>query len=102
MAKLDLDQLHSCSSQNRHAIEASDNVGCFHCERIWDPLQFPIKEWIDEHPSSPQPCHPGFPATGNATAMCPFCGIDSILAKLSVGDITVLMLDQMRRKWFDK
>ena len=99
MANLDLDHLHPFSNQNRNAIESSDTVGCFYCERIWDPLQFPVKEWIDTEPSK---LHPTAGADGNATALCPFCGTSSILANLSVGEITVLMLDQMHRKWFDE
>jgi len=94
MSDYDLKKMHGLATLNRHAIEASDQIGCFYCERIWDPLEFPIKEWIDEKADTL--------GDGNATAMCPFCGIDSILAKLSVGEITVRMLDLMRRHWFDK
>lgn len=90
MKETELRELHSKSTMNRHAIESSDQVGCFCCERIWDPLDFPIKNWIDEHADK----------NGNATALCPFCGIDSIVAKLSVGKVTVYMLDQLERYWF--
>jgi hypothetical protein len=37
---------------------------------------------------------------GNATALCPFCGIDSVVAKLSVGEITHYMLGKMQEFWF--
>lgn len=93
----ELEDIYSKSTLNRHAIESSDQVGCFNCERIWDPLDFPIKEWIDDRPSRRQP---GAGLHGNATALCPFCGIDSIIAKLSVGKITVIMLDRMEAHWF--
>ena len=93
----ELQEAHDKSTMNRHAIEASNQVGCFGCERIWDPLQFPIKEWIDEYPTSRQP-RAGM--HGNATALCPFCGIDSVIAKLSVGKITHYMLDKMEEYWF--
>jgi hypothetical protein len=93
MTDFDLKRLHGHSTLNRHAIESSDQIGCFNCERIWDPLQFHIKKWIDETDSH---------GVTNATALCPFCGIDAILAKLSAGKITVQMLDLMHRRWFDK
>lgn len=91
MTDYDLKKAHGLSTLNRHAIDASNQIGCFYCERIWDPLEFPIKKWIDESPGDK-----------NATAMCPFCGVDSILAKLSVGEITIRMLDLMNRRWCGK
>ena len=92
-----LRELHSKSTMNRHAIEASNQVGCFCCERIWDPLEFPIKNWTDTEVHSRTP-YAG--ENGNATALCPFCGIDSVIAKLSVGEITHYMLDKLERYWF--
>lgn len=92
-----LEEVHSNANQNRHAIESSNQVGCFGCERIWDPLEFPIKEWIDDRPTSRQL---GAGLHGNATALCPFCGIDSVIAKLSVGKITHYMLGKMEEHWF--
>lgn len=98
MTESELRKLHEASTLNRHAIESSDQVGCFCCERIWDPLEFPIKEWTDDSPFSSR--MPDAGKHGNATALCPFCGIDSIIAKLSVGKITHGMLDQLERYWF--
>ena len=97
MNDTELEEIHSKSTQNRHAIESSDKVGCFCCERVWDPLEFPIKEWIDSRPTRRQPDNG---LHGNATGLCPFCGVDSIVAKLSVGEITVIMLDRMEAYWF--
>jgi hypothetical protein len=37
---------------------------------------------------------------GNATALCPFCGIDSVIAKLAVGEITHYMLGKLEAFWF--
>ncbi len=94
----ELSETHSKSAMNRHAIEASNQVGCFKCERIWDPLEFPIKEWIDNNPLSSRTPRAG--ENDNATALCPFCGIDSVIAKLSVGKITYYMLGKMEEHWF--
>lgn len=100
MTDSELREVHSKSTMNRHAIEASNQVGCFGCERIWDPLDFPIKEWIDDNPFSSRLPHAG--ENGNATALCPFCGIDSVIAKLSVGKITHYMLGKMEEFWFGR
>ena len=75
----ELKRWHGFSTLNRHAIEASDQIGCFFCERIWAPLEFPIKEWIDEKPRHGAVSDTPRVENGNATALCPFCGIDSIL-----------------------
>ncbi|KKN88818.1 hypothetical protein LCGC14_0244250 [marine sediment metagenome] len=98
MNESQLHEIHSKSTLNRHAIEASNQVGCFCCERIWDPLDFPIKEWIDDTPFLSRMPDAGM--HGNATALCPFCGIDSVIAKLSVGEITHYMLGKMQEFWF--
>jgi hypothetical protein len=94
----ELREFHTKSTLNRHAIESSDKVGCFCCERIWDPLEFPIKEWVDDKPTSSR--NPKAGLHGNATALCPFCGIDSVIAKLSVGEITHYMLGKLEHYWF--
>jgi len=99
MTDNELQKLHDLSTLNRYAIDASDQIGCFHCERMWDPLEFPIKEWCDGNFCEENKDTPG---EGNATALCPFCGIDSILTKLGAGEITTEMLDAMNRRWFTK
>lgn len=53
--------LHEASSHHRKAVEAALAVGCFYCRRIFTPGT--IKEWIDD----------------DQTAICPFCGVDSVL-----------------------
>jgi hypothetical protein len=63
-------------------------------------LEFPIKSWIDDAPISSRTPDAG--KHGNATALCPFCGIDSVVAKLSVGEITHYMLGKLEEFWFGR
>lgn len=52
---------HKQSFRSREKLEASRWVGCFYCTTVYAPKL--IKEWIDN----------------NQTAICPICGIDSVM-----------------------
>ena len=56
-------------------------VGCFYCKCIYSPSK--IKEWID----------------GGETALCPKCGIDSVLPGF-YGLVSPEFLQSMYYKWF--
>jgi hypothetical protein len=73
---------HRHSIRHRAEIEASDLCGCFYCERIFSREQ--IGEWTDD----------------GDTALCPHCGIDSVLGSASGFEITAGFLSQMRAAWF--
>lgn len=55
-------------------------VGCFYCITIYGSSE--IKEWID----------------GGQTALCPHCGIDSVLPIEGKPKVGFLM--EMKRYWF--
>lgn len=76
---------HRASFGNRASVEASTRCGCFFCERIFHPAL--IHTWTLER-------------TGQQTAWCPHCGIDSILGEASGFPITPEFLGRMRRCWF--
>jgi hypothetical protein len=62
----------------------SQICGCFYCEKTFYPIE--IIEWIKETDS-------------NETAMCPKCGIDSVLSeKYPILDKT--FLSEMNKLWF--
>lgn len=72
------------SSQHRVEIHASSHCGCFYCRKVFRPAE--ILEWID---------------TDEVTALCPRCGIDSVLGDASGLDVTDRgFLDAMHRFWF--
>lgn len=80
----DLERLHKLSFENEPAISSSEKCGCFYCGRIFDKVQ--ILEWIDDQNA--------------CTALCPYCGIDSLLPDSKV-HLTDDLLLQMRLRWFD-
>lgn len=56
----ELQAAHALCSDHREAILASDQAGCFNCQRRYPPSE--IKEWVDD----------------GQTAVCP-CGIDAVI-----------------------
>jgi hypothetical protein len=52
--------------------------GCFYCKSIFAPSK--IVEWVDD----------------DDTALCPFCGIDSVIGSASTFPITAEFLNRMK------
>ncbi len=74
---------HSHSSNNRGELTASEKAGCFYCCEIYSPTL--IGEWVDDE----------------TTAMCPKCGIDSVIGDASGFPITdKAFLKAMNEAWF--
>ena len=61
---------HEHCSYHRDEFEGSEVCGCFYCCSIFQPGE--IKDWIDENSEGIGQC-----------ALCPHCGIDSIIGSLS-------------------
>lgn len=87
MTDNELEMAHRCSDHHREQILASESCGCFYCLSIFPPVE--IVEWIDERDSK------------KSTALCPKCGIDSVIGSLSGYPITKKFLSEMKRYWFD-
>jgi hypothetical protein len=70
-----------CGPRNNHKerVLASGKVGCFYCLRIFPPAE--INEW------TPDEC-----------ALCPYCGIDSLLPDSR--QLTSEFLQEMNKYWF--
>ncbi len=79
--KENLQSAHAEAMNNRRALEKSQYASCFYCCRSWVYGSPPAKEWIDE----------------GTTAMCPTCGIDTVLAGLYSDDF----LKELHAYWFD-
>lgn len=73
---------HEHSSDHREEILASDVCGCFYCMQIYSPRE--IREWVDD----------------GKTAVCPKCGIDSVIGSASRFDISGEFLRSMKEYWF--
>ena len=78
---------HFHSSNHRREIESSDICGCFFCCTIFKPSE--IKEWVDVNDEGIGQC-----------AICPHCGIDSVIGSLSGFPIKEEFLKEMNKYWF--
>lgn len=79
---MDLEAAHKYSSYHREAVLVSDTVGCFYCLCVSEPKS--IVEWID----------------GGETALCPRCGIDSLIPSATGLLATPGFLEDMSERWF--
>ncbi|MEM6502959.1 MAG: cytoplasmic protein [Cyanobacteria bacterium P01_C01_bin.89] len=81
----DVKAAHQFSIRHRPQLLESDWCGCFYCCKIFNPSA--IDRWIDE---------PG----GGETALCPYCGIDSVIGDRSEFPITLEFMQKMHQHWF--
>jgi hypothetical protein len=77
-----IEDAHRFSSRHREKLVRDEVCGCFHCLKIFSPSK--IVEWVDEE----------------TTAVCPFCGIDSIIGVSSGFPITKDFLMKLHTIWF--
>jgi hypothetical protein len=73
---------HRHCIRHHHGIEASRLCGCFYCMRQFAPSA--IKDWLEEE----------------GTALCPHCGIDSVIGDASGYEISTTFLARMNEAWF--
>jgi len=78
----DLERAHQASSRHKAQIQQSAQCGCFYCLKTFAPSA--IREWWDN----------------GQTAVCPHCGIDSVLGSASGFPISAEFLEQMQKRWF--
>lgn len=78
----DIIAAHKYSSKHREELLKVSNCGYFYCFEIFHP--YDIEEWVDE----------------GQTAICPHCGIDSIIGENSGYELTMDFLIKMREYWF--
>ena len=74
---------HNYCNNNRSELKITNRCGCFYCCRIYHTNE--IKEWIDR----------------DKTALCPYCGIDSVLPENDTYSLTDDFLTTMRKYWFE-
>ena len=78
----ELKRLHKVSIHHRERIERSDKCGCFQCLGIYAPTE--ITEWVDD----------------GQTAICPYCGIDSVIDDTQQRPLTKELLKAMQMRRF--
>ena len=75
---------HKFSSNHRGLLINDKLCGCFYCLEIFFPSE--IGCWIRDR--------------FDETAICPYCGIDSIIGESSGYPITKEFLSEMNTHWF--
>ena len=81
-----LKAVYSHSIRNEESINNSDFCGCFHCISIFPVADVKLSDLIIEK-------------DGHRTAICPICGIDSVLGDASV-EITAELLEALNQYYF--
>lgn len=78
---------HKRSSCHRDRILQSQQCGCFCCLALFPPDR--ITQWTD------------FVGEDGTTALCPHCGIDSVLDSTADQPLTEDFLRAMQTHWFN-
>jgi len=81
-----LEDAHKHSLYNREELLQSEVCGCFGCMRIFSPEK--IKEWVDKDENNV-----------GETALCPFCGMDSVMGDKSEFPMVKGFLKKMYEYW---
>lgn len=85
---LDYIEAHKFSRNHMVQLNQDSICGCFYCGRVFNPAE--ITQWlIDENACNSE-----------GTALCPYCGIDSIIGGNSGFPITKEFLGKMKQYWF--
>jgi hypothetical protein len=85
---------HKHSAKHRDELTQSDLAGCFYCLNVFRPKE--IAEWVDWPEGTPEESE----LVLGTTALCPKCGIDSVIGSKAGYPITTAFLERMRRHWF--
>ena len=75
-------ELHRASNDNRPELEKYPHAWCFYCCRKFESKK--IKEWIDK----------------KQTALCPHCGVDSVLSQTEKVVLNEEIINDMHSFWF--
>ena len=87
---LDLEDAHKYSSNHKPELEKDSVCGCFWCMRIYSPTE--IEDWIIADNKIDR----------RGTAICPYCGVDSVIGESSGYPITKEFLVEMNKRWFSE
>lgn len=74
---------HRFSSNHKAQLLEDKKCGCFYCLRIFSPDE--IELWLNDL---------------SGTAVCPYCGVDSVIGEGSGYPVAKEFLEKMRQYWF--
>ena len=80
---IDYIEAHEFASNHREKLLKDRKCGCFCCLKIFDPKE--IQSWIKDT---------------SGTALCPYCGVDSVIGEYSGYPITTEFLKKLQHYWF--
>ncbi len=80
--EIDYKEAHKSCINHGDKLKNDKRCGCFYCLSIFSPSE--IEDWIDH----------------NQTALCPFCGVDSVIGESSGYPVTKEFLEKMKEYWF--
>ena len=81
----ELYRAHDYSIKNREELSFSISCGCFCCGTLF--MAYDIRDWVLED-------------DGQQTAICPYCGSNSVIGDRSVHPLTKDFLLAMKKFWF--
>ncbi len=88
----DQESIHLLCTRNREVLATVREAGCFYCCAVFAPSE--IADWVDGP----------FVETGDlddgVTALCPRCGIDSVIPGRPRVALSAELLAEMRQHWF--
>ncbi len=82
--KTDLVLAHQNCKHNCKQIRRSVFCGCYQCGEIFKPSYLQTEDWTD----------------GGETALCPFCGMDSVIGDAAGFPISEVFLSEMKEHRF--
>ena len=86
---------HNFCRFNKSQTLQGETCGCFYCLAIFNSRE--IEDWI---PEVPYDSVTDKSAADLVTALCPYCGIDSVIGARSGFPITKDFLQKMHDYWF--
>ena len=78
----DYDRAHKHCFKNRSELDRSDACGCFYCPNTFKRSE--VFEWTDDE----------------TTALCPQCGIDSVIGSAVGFQLSREFFQKMNDRWF--
>lgn len=86
MPTQDLDAIHQLSFGNEQLLGQSAQAGCFQCLNVFPAAE--VSSWVPDKPVR--------------TAVCPRCGIDSVLGDSMGMDISSHLLEALHNRYFSR
>ena len=83
----DIREAYEHTSNHRDEIMKSNSVGCFYCCKVFPKSQ--IEKWVDTDKEG----------LGH-TALCPKCGVDSLIGDAAGYILNTPFLEKMKSYWF--